>query len=85
MFRPNNNLIPSQFNDFFAMHNQFHSYNTRNADNYIIPKIDSEIVRNSITYNGPIIWNSLSPDITNCKSLNSFKRKYKSKLISEYN
>ena len=84
MFRHNRNLLPNHFENLFTKHNQVHSYSTRNANNYVISKIDSDVVRHSITYNGPIIWNSLTPDLINCKSLNSFKHKYKNILISKY-
>lgn len=84
MFRFNTNALPNSFGGFFSKHKDLHSYNTRNANNFVINNIKTKIHRHSIIYNGPKIWNSLDTSLTNCKQINRFKNSYKKKLISEY-
>ncbi len=42
------------------------------TNNFIIPKPNKEIFKQSITYAGPIIWNSLSENLKSAKTINSF-------------
>jgi len=84
MYRYANNLLPNSFEGFFTQPNEYHSHNTRTADNFQISSNHSNINRNSIKYTGPQVWNNLPPSIKNCKSLASFKNKYKAHLIAQY-
>ena len=39
----------------------------------------------AVRTNGPNLWNSLNPDLKNAQSINIFRKKMKTKLISSYN
>ena len=46
----------------------------RNQD-IILPRPETEIIRNSLSYRGAIAWNSLDSDVTMSSSIGEFKRK----------
>ena len=57
--------------------NEIHSYNTRNSKLFYIPKCKTNIRQFSISYQGPTLFNTLSPDICNSSSLSIFQSKLK--------
>ena len=61
-----------------------HNYNTRNRNNLLIPNHDLTLFKNCINYQGPQLWNSLSDNLTQARSLLSFKKRYKSQLTALY-
>ena len=85
MYRFTNDNLPNSFKGFFTKNKDLHNYNTRNADKYITSNYNLNSIRNSIKYAGPILWNSLQNSLVNYKTINIFKSKYKSQLISHYN
>jgi exonuclease III len=84
MFRYHTNTLPKSFSNCFKKHSDIHNYNTRHAKNYIIAKPTSNLIKNSIQYTGPKLWNSLSSNITNSKTQYSFKSRLKQDLINKY-
>jgi hypothetical protein len=83
MYRYEYNLLPNSFKGFLSKHKDVHNYSTRNANKYTVRKNDN-LRRNSVSFAGPKLWNSLEPTLTSNKSINSFKINYKKKLISNY-
>lgn len=85
MYRFESNKLPNSFASFFTKNNEIHKYDLRSATQYrpIKPKLD--INKFSITYTGPKLWNLLSQDLTQSKTIKSFKLNYKNKLIAKYN
>ena len=64
-----------------------HSYETRQKSNntLILPKVNTEQGKRSITYCGSEMWNSLHEDVKHKPSVSSFQKALKKKLIEEYN
>ena len=77
-------LLPPYISSKFDLNCHIHNYNTRNAKNFHLPKIRTNVSRNSIFYKGPVVWNSIHNSIKDKPTLNSFKSSYKSYLISLY-
>ena len=44
--------------------------------NFWIPQSKLEIYKNSLSYSGPVVWNSLPKEIKMCQKLTSFKNMY---------
>jgi hypothetical protein len=76
MYRYRNNKLPLSFNGMFSNHFQFHSYDTRNKENFQlqIHKIKT------ILSTGPVIWNKLPNDIKFAQNSQLFKNKLTSYL-----
>ena len=84
MYRFNTNTLPNSFSNFFSKHSDIHNYNTRFAKNYITAKPSSNLIKYSIKYTGPKIWNALNKTITESKSIKVFKNRFKQDLIDNY-
>ena len=85
MFKFKNGFLPSIFHNYCREANYFHSYRTRSADLYRPHIFSSDLARNTIKTQGPLLWNSISITIRNCMSSKSFSSKYMYFLISQYN
>ena len=65
------------------------AFKTRNRDygennlKYHLPNINSELLKRNVIYQGPKIWNSLKNNIKNKKSIYSFKKTLKNKLLKK--
>ena len=76
-----NDMLPINFNSFFDRNIDIHSYNTRGKLNYRVTYGQSSLSHTSISYNGPLLWNSFCEDIKSSKSLNIFKFKIKEDIL----
>ena len=81
MFSLQNGLLPSCFNNMFSTNNEIHNYNTRNKHSYHINFSRTKLKQFSITYQGPILFNSIDSQIKNSTSLNSFTFKLKKHIF----
>ena len=53
----------------------FNSYNLRDSENKLaVPLPRTNYYRNSFCYNGAVLWNNLSSDVRQAKSLTSFRK-----------
>ena len=79
MYRCLNGMAPHYLSDNFMFVSESHNYVTRmhSEGDLNIPKPNIELFRQSISYQGPKMWNSLSHDVRNSGSLMTFKRSYK--------
>ena len=77
IFQYKTRVLPDTFNNTFLLRHQIHGYNTRNASSFHVPKCRTNIRLFSFWYQGPLFFNSLSPDIKNSNSVASFKNKLK--------
>jgi hypothetical protein len=69
-------LGPSYLSQPFNRANLIHSHGTRGHDyNFVIPKPSTSFLKNSLKYNGAIVWNSIPIEIRNSTSLKIFKNK----------
>ena len=69
---------------------QYHNYNTRNNSDYRLPGSRLKIIRQSFFYKGIDLWNRLNTNLTIYKpniqfksNLSSFKRRIKTKLMTD--
>ena len=79
----NNNKLPSVFNNYFTKFNDYHSINTRNKDNFIVPRFKTVFGSKVIKYFGAVTWNSLNCDIKKIKNIKLFRQSWK-KIILPY-
>ena len=84
MFSYCNNLLPTSFDDFFTCGSQIHNYNTRSARNLRSHNCRTTLKQFSISYQGPLFWNSLDSNITNLNNLATFKSRLKEILLASY-
>ena len=73
MFKTVNHLVPEYLSDKFANVNTFHRHNLRGAQhNLFIPRPNAEALKKSFCYRGAVTWNSLSAEVKQATTLNSF-------------
>lgn len=75
MFQYKTGSLPDVFNNLFLRRNQVHDYGTRNASSFHVPKCRTNIRRFSFQHQGPLFFNSLSPDIVSSVSVPTFEKK----------
>ena len=66
-------------------HRTHHSYDTRNNDQLLAPRVRLRTTEQSIAYNAVLIWNDVPDEIKTCPSIVSFKFNYKNYLLNQYN
>ena len=65
-------LAPDYLGSLFTKYDP--PYNLRNSENKLaVPLPRTNFLKNSFSYNGAVIWNSLSPELRQAKSLQSFR------------
>ena len=84
MFKYKNSMLPSNFNNLFHTNAEIHSYNTRNAKNLRIPKVNTQLADNFISKTGVISWNNLQTTMECNTSISIFKKRLLMLLISTY-
>jgi len=69
--------LPSVFSSYFEENTLIHHHNTgtREKHQFHISSVSSEYGKRTIKYKGIKLWNNLSVDIKETKSLQSFKHK----------
>ena len=82
MFKVLNNMAPCYLSDSFSAINSVHSIFTRRnkAGDLYIPMCNTNYGKRTFRYKGCVLWNVLSQDIRNAKSLMSFKMMFKKDL-----
>ena len=73
MFQCHNHMLPKSLQEYFKVNSLYHSYQTRNSNNYHLPLPRTLLTKRSVFYFGPVFWNSLPNSIKLCKSHNQFK------------
>ena len=75
MYKVLNNMGPECLQNQFTFREEVLNHNLRNSDlNVCLPKPRTNNMKKSFLYDGGSIWNSLSIETKNSKSLNQFKR-----------
>ena len=76
MYKVSNNIAPEYLTDLFKMResNSNTTLNLRSVSNkhFLIPKPKINLFKNSLSYSGALVWNSIPLDIKNSMTLNSF-------------
>ena len=84
MYKIANSIAPSYLINLFQMRNSSDDTisNLRSVTNrnFLIPKPKLNLFKNSLSYSGAIIWNSIPLEIKNSNSLNMFVNKCKAWL-----
>ena len=73
IYKCRNNLAPDYLRDLFFTNDDTHSYNTRNAADFRLPKTRTEFYRRSFLVSSQLLWNNLPNNLKQHHTLNSFK------------
>ena len=84
MYNYSCNNLPCNFDNYFIFNRTVHDYPTRSSNMYRSCIYKSDLARNTIKYQGPLLWNAIDNTIKTAKSHYIFKRIYKSHLLSNY-
>ncbi len=84
VYKFDHGLLPDIFNKYFQKNHEFHTHLTRSADLYRPCNYVSDLARNTIKTNGPLIWNSIDLEIRKSNTVKSFCTHYKDYLLSQY-
>ena len=82
MYNYTNNNLPCNFDSYFNRNRTFHDYETRSSNMYRPCVFKSDLARNTIKRQGPLLWNTITNSIRDAKSPHIFKRNYKLHLLS---
>ena len=74
--------LPKSFEDYFTQNCRIHNYDTRSSNDFHLPLHRTSTTKDTLFFYGPLLWNNLPDSVKKCKSLQHFKRLYKSHLIS---
>ncbi len=74
---------PSYLNEMFKTNSQIHTYNSRNNKSLYLPKYNLVTGQRTFKFRGIKPWENLTNNIKEALSVDSFKTKYKTKLISD--
>ncbi len=66
----------------FKTNSQIHTHNTRNNKSLYLPKYNLVTGQRTLKFRGIKLWENLTNNIKEALGIDSFKSKYKTKLIS---
>lgn len=83
MYRVSQKKIPSYIQDLFQ-YNTYLSKNLRSSNslNFIIPKPNIELFKESVSYSGTVLWNSIPADIRASETIKQFSTKCEKWLLN---
>ena len=85
MYRFYHDLLPPDLpNVTFTTQSEIHNYNTRQVLNLHIAPTNTQLAKNTIKTQGPLIWNTLNTHIKNSASLDQFKISLKKHILNQY-
>lgn len=75
VFKGLNGMAPDYINDLFTYVRDINTRQTRNAaaNNLYVPKVNKHVFKQSLQYNGAMIWNSLPDNFKTTTDLDTFK------------
>ena len=79
-----NSQLPPDFDSFFDLNRQFHTYSTRGSHDLAQPYTRTTFAHSQVRSTGVIFWNSLNISIRNSPSIMIFKKKLKRYLLLCY-
>ena len=79
----NGNTIEN-FRNFHHFQQDVHTHNTRQKKHLTRKRIHTDIGKSTIHYTGASLWNSMTLDISNIKTLKSFKRNLFKHYLNKY-
>ena len=84
MYKIYNNLMPSNILSYFCMVHMSHDHDTRQAGHFKNMYCRTTLKSMCLSVRGPVMWNKLHTNLNNSTSVNMFKKRYKTFLVSEY-
>ena len=73
VFKSLNGLTPVYLSNVFANHSDVTNYSLRDSINKLgVPMPHTNFLKNSFSYSGAVLWNSLPPELWQAESLNDF-------------
>ena len=84
MYKIYNNLMPSNILSYFCMVHMSHDHGTRQAGHFKNMYCRTTLKSMCLSIRGPVMWNKLHSDLKNSTTVNMFKKRYKTFLVSEY-
>ena len=85
MFKCHLGSAPSTLSSSFTKVCDIHKYSTRAASSasLALPQPRTEMLKRSLLYSGPLIWNALPTLLKQAPSVDAFKKLYKKEFFSE--
>ena len=78
MYKVSNGAIPSYIKDLFQKRNTDNEsmpvLRSVTSNNFLLPKPNINLYRNSISFNGPVIWNCLPTNVKRAPSIDIFHK-----------
>ena len=84
MYKLKYNKLPSAIPHMFVTNENIHSHNTRNKNGYLILNVRTNCRKFTVSYAGPILWNSFPQKLRQLPSEVLFTRKLKYILLATY-
>ena len=84
VFRHQNNLLPHIFENFFTENTSIHYHNTRKSKGLHVHHPNNKYGKDRTTYQGTLMWNSVSKNIRELKSIKTFNYKIKQTFLRSY-
>jgi len=84
MYQYANNNLPAIFENFFTANSDVHRYATRHRNDLRSEFFRTNKKLHTVRVKGPRLWNTLEPQIKNCRSLLAFKKTYINSMLSTY-
>ena len=77
--------VPPNITDRYILVQNLHQYSTRDAvnNNFTLPIPKNEVLKRSLFYNGPIIWNDIPLNVRLYQDIFIFQRLYKDLILNE--
>ena len=78
MYKVSNNLTPQYISEMFTKPqanvnvNDSHVLRSMTANNFLLPKPNTELYKGSLAFSGPVIWSCLETSVKNAPSVESF-------------
>ena len=85
MFKLKNETVPLPLINVIKRNHDNHMYNTRQKDDFIIPKCFYDVVHKSFLSSGPLLWSSIPHDLkSSCVQYKTFSKKLKEHFIQTH-
>ena len=75
------NKLPIIFNNYFRKFYDIHDRNTRNRNNFIIPRSKTVLGSKTIKYIGTVTWNALDQNIKLIDNIKKFRLSWKKNIL----
>ena len=84
LYKLHDNTLPKTLKDMFTPNYEIHQHHTRNRNNPHILHRRTAISEHSIVFSGPTLWQQLPHSHKQIKTIHSFTREIKKRMIQNY-